>query len=133
MDLAGEILNGHGYLGYAVFALILVSVVRAAMAARSGAEYSDGLAKLAGLVLSLQWVYGILVYVQSQFWNAGFSTAVIHPLAMTGAVALAGIATARARKAADASDASDAWMAIAKFQGIALLLIIIGIGAVSAG
>ncbi len=94
MDLVQEIANGHGYLGYAVFVVLLGIVVWAVVQARGGAEYSEGAPRLAGLLLALQWVYGILVYVQIEAWGADWPLAYLHPLAMTAAVALAGIATA---------------------------------------
>lgn len=128
MDLTQQLADGHGWLGYLVFLVVLVSVGRAAMQARAGAPYSDGLPRLAGLLLPLQLVYGIVVYVQVDGWNFGTGIAYIHPVAMLGAVALAGISTARARKAED--DAAS-WGAIARFQGIALLLVLVGIGAAS--
>ncbi len=130
MDITAELANGHGYLGYAVFAVVLFSVVWAFVQKGKGAEYKDGTAKLAGLLLPLQLLYGIVVFVQGRYWEGSALIAIVHPLAMLGAVALAGISTARARKAE--GDAAS-WAAIAKFQGIALVLVIIGIGAASAG
>lgn len=127
MDMAREIANGHGYLGYLVL-LALVGVVGwALLQARNGAAYSEGPPRLAGLLLALQWVYGIAVYVQGSAWNADWPLAIVHPLAMTAAVALTGIATARAGRA---TQPTDAWTAIARFQGIALGLV--GIGVIAA-
>ncbi len=126
MDLAREIANGHEYLGYIVFVALLGVVVWAALKARDGSVYSEGPPRLAGLLLALQWVYGILVYVQLEAWTGDWLLAMLHPLAMTGAVALAGIATARAGRA---ETPAAAWGAIARLQGIALVLVLIGIGA----
>lgn len=130
MDLAAEIANGHGYLGYAVLVVLLGTVAWAFMQARGGAAYSDGAPRLAGLLVALQWVYGILVYVQIEAWGADWPLAYVHPLAMTAAVALAGIATARAGRA---SDGAVAWMQIVRLQGLALLSIVIGVWAATAG
>lgn len=129
MDLSAELANGHRLLGYAVFLAVLASVVRAAVAARGTTPYSEGLPRLAGLLLALQFVYGLLVYVQGGYWSAGLPLAVLHPLFMLGGVALAGISTARAKEA----EGAGAWAAIARFQGIALVLVLLGIGAASAG
>ncbi len=130
MNITESLRDGHEYLGYAVFAVVVVSVVRAVMQGRAGAEYSDGLAKLAGMLLPLQLVYGIVIFVQGRFWEGSWLIAIIHPLAMLAAVGLAGASTARARRA---DSASESWGAIAKFQGIALVLVLVGIGAASAG
>ncbi|MFT4744187.1 MAG: putative membrane protein [Nitriliruptoraceae bacterium] len=129
MNITAEMANGHRYLGYAVFLVVVVSVIRAVTQGRAGAEFSDGLPKLAGLLLPLQFVYGIIVYIQGAYWEASWPMAIVHPLAMFAGVALAGISTAKARKA---PDAATAWGAIARFQGIALVLVLIGIGAASA-
>lgn len=130
MDLAQEIANGHGYLGYAVFIVLLGVVVWAVVQARGGAEYSEGAPRLAGLLLALQWVYGILVYVQIEAWQGDWTLAYLHPLAMTAAVALAGIATARAGRA---TDGEGAWMQVARFDGLALLALVVGVWAASVG
>lgn len=129
MDLAGEIANGHGYLGYLVLVVVLGVVGWSLLKARDGSPYSEGAPRLAGLLIALQWVYGILVYVQVNAWSADWLLAYVHPLAMTGAVALAGISTARAGRAAEASEA---WATVARFQGIALGLIGIGVVAAAA-
>ena len=126
MDLAREIANGHGYLGYLVGAVVLGVVGWAMVQSRKVAPYSDGAPRLAGLLLALQWVYGIIVYVQVEAWSGDWPLAYLHPLAMTGAVALAGIATARARRAAEPQDA---WSTIARLDGIALLLVVVGVWA----
>ena len=123
MDLTAEIANGHGYLGYVVLLVIVGVVAYALVQARGGAPYSEGPPRLVGLLLALQWLYGIVVYVQIEGWNGGPALAWGHPLAMTGAVALAGIATSRARMLPDAK----AWTTVARLQGIALGLVGIGV------
>lgn len=128
MDLTAEIANGHGYLGYAVLLVVLGVVGYALLQARGGTAYSEGPPRLAGLLLALQWVYGIVVYIQIGGWNGGWELAYVHPLAMTGAVALSGIATSRARGVPDRA----AWTTIARFQGIALGLVGIGVIAAAA-
>lgn len=130
MDLAAQIADGHGYLGYAVLVALLGSVVWALVQARGGADYTEGYPKLVGLLLALQWVYGILVYVQVEAWARAWPLAYVHPLAMTAAVALAGIATARAGRA---SEREGAWMQIVRLHGLALLSLIIGVWAATAG
>lgn len=130
MDLAGEIANGHEYLGYAVLAAVLGSVAWALVQARGGAAYSEGFPRLVGLLLALQWVYGILVYVQVEAWERAWPLAYVHPLAMTAAVALAGIATARAGRA---PEGDGAWMEIVRVHGLALLSVVVGVWAATAG
>ena len=61
------------------------------------------------LLLALQWLYGIIVYIQISGWNGDWALAYVHPLAMTGAVAMSGIATSRARALHDAA----AWTVVA--------------------
>ncbi len=128
MDMTAEIANGHGYLGYAVLLAILGVVAYALVQARNGAAYSEGPPRLVGLLLALQWVYGIIVYVQISGWDGGPALAYVHPLAMTGAVALSGIATSRAREL----PAAEAWTTVARLQGIALGLVGIGVIAAAA-
>lgn len=130
MDLTQQIADGHGYLGYVVAAALLGSLARAAIARGRGETYSAGPARLAGLLLALQFVYGIIVYVAGAYWQADALLAYLHPLAMLGGVALAGIATARAR---DAADAVAAWGAIVRFHTLAALLVVLGIIAAVAG
>ncbi len=128
MDLTAEIANGHGYLGYAVLLAIVGIVAYALVQARNGNAYSEGPPRLVGLLLALQWLYGIVVYIQIGGWNGGAALAIVHPLAMTGAVALAGIGTSRARSLPDAK----AWTTVARLQGIALGLVGIGVIAAAA-
>ena len=128
MDLTRQLADGHGYLGYLVLVALVGVVVWAVVQANRGTDYSEGAPRLVGLLVALQWVYGIITYVSVEAWNAGALLAYVHPLAMTGAVALSGIATSRAKEAAHA----DAWRAIAKFDGIALVLLVVGVGAATA-
>lgn len=124
MDMTQQIADGHGYLGYVVAAALLGSLARAAIARSRGEEFSAGAARLAGLLLALQFVYGIAVYVMGEYWSAEPLLAYLHPLAMLGGVALAGIATARAREAADAPGA---WGAIVRFHAAAAVLVVVGV------
>lgn len=130
MDLSAPLAEGHTWLGYAVLAVLAVSVVRAWRARQAAEPYSEGLARLAGLLLALQFLYGALVYVQGSYWSEPALVAYVHPTAMLGALALAGIATARAGRA---DTAPFAWAAIGRFQGLALILVLLGVGAAAAG
>lgn len=130
MDLTAEIANGHAYLGYAVLVAVLGSVGWSFVQARGGAAYSEGFPRLVGLLLALQWVYGIVVYVQVEAWQGEWALAYLHPLAMTAAVALAGIATARAGRA---PGDEAAWTEVVRFHGLALLSVVIGVWAATAG
>ena len=123
MDLTAEIANGHGYLGYGILLSVVAVVAYALVKARSGEPYTEGPGRLVGLLLALQWVYGIIVYIQIGGWNGDPLLAYVHPLAMTGAVAMAGIATSRARILPD----EKAWTTVARVQGIALGLVGIGV------
>lgn len=129
MSLAAQLGDGHGWLGYAVVVVLAASVALAWRRRTAGEPYTEGLPRLAGLLLALQFVYGLLVYVQARAWEAPALLAYVHPVAMLGGVALSGVATARAARA-DA--APFAWAAIGRFQGAALLLVLIGVGAASA-
>ena len=130
MDLTQQIADGHGYLGYIVAAAVLGSQVRAMVARNRGEEYSSGAARLAGLLLALQFVYGLIVYVSGSYWNFGWLVAWVHPLLMLGAVGAAGAATARAGRA---ETAHAAWTEIFRMHLAASVLVILGIGAASAG
>lgn len=128
MDLTRQLADGHGYLGYLVLAALVGVVIWGMVQASRGEPYSEGAPRLVGLLVALQWVYGIITYVSVQGWSGGALLAYVHPLAMTGAVALTGIATSRAKDA----DAADAWRAIVLFDGIALGLVVVGIRAAMA-
>lgn len=122
------LVDGHRWLGYLMFVLVIASVVVAMVRARNTARYDEGLPRLVGLVLALQVVYGLVVYGIGGYWDAAPLQAYVHPLLMVGAVGLAGVATARAGRAARPDVA---WNTIARFHGIALLLVVLGIGAAS--
>jgi hypothetical protein len=128
MDVTRQLADGHGYLGYLVLVAVVAVVIWALVQANRGEAYSEGAPRLVGLLVALQWVYGIITYVSVQGWTGGALLAWVHPLAMTGAVAAAGIATGRAKDV----DGVAAWRAIARFDGLALLLIVVGVGAAAA-
>lgn len=130
MDLNAEIINGHGYLGYVVAAAVLGSLVRAVVGRSRGEPYGEGAARVAGLLLALQFVYGLVVYAIGGYWDAGASLAYVHPLAMLAAVATAGIATARAGRA---GDPADAWQQVIVFHGASVVLVVIGVIAALGG
>lgn len=130
MDLTQPIIEGHGYLGYIVAAAVLGSLVRAAVARSRGEAYSSGAARLAGLLLALQFVYGLVVYGAGGYWDAGPLVAYVHPLAMFAAVGVAGAATARAGRAVDSTAA---WGEVLRFHGAAVVLVVLGVVAAATG
>lgn len=131
MDLTQPIIDGHGYLGYVVAAAVLGSLGRAAIARSRDEQYGEGAARLAGLLLALQFVYGLVVYGIGGYWSASPLLAYVHPLAMLGAVATAGMATGRAGRAASPAES---WSEILRFHGIAVVLVVVGVvSAISGG
>ena len=71
-------------------------------------------------------MYGLVVYGANGYWDAAWPLAYVHPLAMLGAVATAGMATARAARA---PNPTAAWGQIVRFHGISALLVVLGVGA----
>jgi hypothetical protein len=123
------IASGHQYLGYATFLLVVGSVVWAWTRSRAGAPYQDGFPRIVGLILAAQVLFGLLTYGAVQGWDYRAAVAYVHPVVMIAAVGLGGVATARAR---DAEGDAASWMAIARFHGLALLAVLVGIGVASA-
>ena len=121
--------DGHRWLGYLTFLLVLGSVVFAFTRARAGVAYEDGFPRIVGLVLALQVVYGLVLYGVGGYWDAAPMLAYVHPVLMVGAVGLGGVATSRAR---DAAGDAASWQAITRFHGLALVAVLAGIGVASA-
>ena len=63
-----------------------------------GEPWQEGFFSLAVIVVDVQVLLGIIIWVFNSGWDAGFFFAVIHPLFMLAAVAVAHIGLVRARK-----------------------------------
>lgn len=118
----------HRVIGYALFAYLLLVIVVAIVRARSSEPFADGLLRIAGLALALQFVLGVVAYVTTEAWNATWPQAVAHPVLMFLAVGVAqqGAVAGRSRAGAEA------WRRAAAMTGIATVLVVAGIGAASA-
>ncbi len=63
-----------------------------------GEPWQEGFFSLAVIVVDIQVLLGIIIWIFDSGWDAGFFFAVIHPLFMLGALAIAHIGLVRARK-----------------------------------
>ena len=63
-----------------------------------GEPWQEGFFSLAVIVVDVQVLLGIIIWIFDSGWEAGFFFAVLHPLLMLGALAIAHIGLVRARK-----------------------------------
>ena len=66
-----------------------------------GEPWQEGFFSLAVIVIDVQVLLGIIIWVFNSGWDAGFFFAVLHPLLMLGALAIAHIGLVRARRRND--------------------------------
>jgi hypothetical protein len=120
---------GHQYLGYLVFLLFVAAIVVATQRAKNGREYEPGIFALTALVVSVQLLFGILVYGAGQWWESDQPlVAYAHPLLMVAAVGLTHAGVARARRE---QMAVDAYLTARRFMIIAAVVLTAGIGVAS--
>lgn len=119
----------HRGFGYVVFVVVAVASVMAFNRAKNGQEFSDTIPKVAVVLIDIQLVVGAVFYVIDEQWDAEPVVAFVHPLLMLAAVALAHIGLGRARRE---QMAADAHRIVGRSLAIAMLLVLVGIGLVSA-
>ena len=66
-----------------------------------GEPWQEGFFSLAVIVVDVQVLLGIIIWIFNSGWDQGFFFAVLHPLMMLAAVAVAHIGLVRARKRND--------------------------------
>ena len=119
----------HKWVGYVAFLVVLVASVMAFNRAKNGQEFSDGMPKAAVILLDIQVLVGVIFYVLGEQWDAEPIVAFIHPLVNVAAVGLAHAGLGRARRE---QMALDAHRTVGRAFAVAMLLLLVGIGLVSA-
>lgn len=112
----------HTYLGYAVFLVVLVVVVRAWIDAVRGTKPALGRARTTMILLDVHVTVGIVLYVVGSWWTQGDAPliAYLHPAIAIAALGVGHASLARARRAANAA-AADRGLAI----GLTLVLVLV--------
>lgn len=119
----------HRGLGYLTFVVVAVASVMAFNRAKNGQEFSDGVAKAAVILLDIQLLLGVVFYVLAEQWEQDAIVAFVHPLVNLAALAVAHVGLARARREQMALDAN---RTVGRALAAAMLLLLVGIGLVSA-
>jgi len=116
------VLTLHAYWRWLVLLAALVAVASAFRGRRGGAAERSGL--LFTLSLDLQVLLGLILWVGRAEWTSNVFLAVLHPLAMLIAVALAHVGRSRAKRAAaqGTPGAAAGWLYIASLVVIALFI-----------
>lgn len=130
--MAGAIRSIHEWLGYAVFLLVVVTVVLAWRDGRRGAALAAGRASVTMILVDVHVTVGIVLYVLLRTWeqSANPLVAYLHPLLAIAALGVGHAGLARARRASSGRAAN---AVIVRAFGLALVLIAGAIGVVSAG
>lgn len=118
----------HRGLGYLTFVVVLVAAVLAFNRAKNGQEFSDGIPKLAVILIDIQLLIGVVFYVIDEQWEREPVVAIVHPLLMLLAVAIAHVGLARARRE---QMALDAHRTVGRALAVAMVLVLVGIGLVA--
>lgn len=118
----------HRGLGYLTFVVVLVASVMAFNRAKNGQEFSDGVPKLAVILIDIQLLIGVIFYVIDEQWEREPVVAIVHPALMLLAVAIAHAGLARARRE---QMALDAHRTVGRALAVAMVLVLVGIGLVA--
>lgn len=119
----------HRGLGYVTFVVVAVASVVAFNRAKNGQEFSDGVAKAAVILLDIQLLLGIGFYVLGEQWDRDAVISIVHPVLNLAAVGIAHAGLGRARREQMALDAN---RTVGRALAVAMLLLLVGIGLVSA-
>ena len=95
--MADILLTVHGYLGYALYVVLLVAVVLAFRQAPSAAPVSR-VSSLTMVALDIHVTLGIVIYIMGAWWASTFLMAVAHPVLAIAALGVGHAAIARARR-----------------------------------
>ena len=121
MDLLVDI---HSWLRW----IVLLDVVGAAgygfVVAKRAEVWNAPLYSITVMIVDIQVTLGIVLYLFNQGWDQGFFIAVLHPLFMLAALAVAHIGMSRARSA-EAPAAAYRTVSVALL--VSLVLVVLGI------
>lgn len=121
MDLLVDI---HSVLRWLVLLDVVVAAGYGLVVGRRADEWNALLYSLTVMVIDIQVTLGIVLYLFNQGWDQGFFIAVLHPLFMLAALAVAHIGMSRARSA---ETAPGAYRTISVALVVSLVLIVLGI------
>jgi hypothetical protein len=119
----------HQALGYLVSVIVLVTAVVAFGRAKNAQEFTSGLYRGVFGLLSLQVLFGLLLYGLDGYWDAAPMIAYVHPVLGVAALGAGQALLGRARKT---QMAADAHRLAGRGLVIALVLILAAIGVASA-
>lgn len=113
-----SILGLHSFWRWVVLLALVVGIVRGLMGWLRGATWEPRDRQIALLVttaLDIQLLLGVVLWLGEQSWSDGVFRGIVHPVVMIVAIAIAHVASLRAKKAASDS---------AKFRALAIGLIL---------
>jgi hypothetical protein len=99
--VADILVEAHSFLRWAVLAVLVIGGAAALMAAPRGTEFDRKAYGAAVAVIDLQVLLGVVLYIWNQGWGEGLFIAVIHPLGMLAAAAVAHFGVARGAREDD--------------------------------
>ncbi len=126
MDVLSDI---HQWLGYAVLVVLLVAAASAIGRGRASRAFDPSWHVGAVILLDIQVLLGAVVYVADAFWEAGWMSAWVHPVLMLLALGVGHASVSRARRL---RMVDDAWRTLGRGLGVAVVLVVAGIGVASA-
>ena len=95
------IIDIHSWLRWLVLLALIGGAGIGFVRNSRGEPWQEGFFSLAVIVIDVQVLLGIIIWVFNSGWDQGFFFAVLHPLMMMAAVAVAHIGLVRARKRND--------------------------------
>ena len=98
MDIIVDI---HSWLRWLVLLALISGAGLGFVRNSRGEPWQEGFFSLAVIVVDVQVLLGIIVWIFNSGWDQGFFFAVLHPLFMLAAVAVAHVGLVRARKRND--------------------------------
>lgn len=95
------IIDIHSWLRWLVLLALIGGAGIGFVRNSRGEPWQEGFFSLAVIVVDVQVLLGIIIWIFNSGWDQGFFFAVLHPLMMLAAVAVAHIGLVRARKRND--------------------------------
>lgn len=100
--MASFLLEAHSGWRYLVLLGLIVAVIKYAIGLFGNSKWSNldaTINRVVPILVDVQWLLGLVLYVAAGFWQvADAGKAYWHPLAMTAAVVVAHIFSARVKK-----------------------------------
>jgi len=100
-DPVDIIIDIHSWLRWLVLLALIGGAGIGFVRNSRGEPWQEGFFSLAVIVVDVQVLLGIIIWIFNSGWDQGFFFAVLHPLMMLAAVAVAHIGLVRARKRND--------------------------------